>query len=83
MEKRYKYKEDEQASMVCEPMPSYGTALAEPEVIEETYPLGLGSSLEEVRQTLIEAKEHEDDPDFWITWDDIDNEFRNRYPGWK
>ena len=84
MEKRYQYKEDEHAGMVCEPAPAYsGAALAEPNVMDEVYPLGLGSSLDEVRQTLIEAKEHEDDPDFWLSWEDIDNEFRNRYPGWK
>ena len=36
---------------------------------EENYPLGLGSSLDEVRQTLIEAKEHEDDLDYWLPWE--------------
>ena len=47
------------------------------------YPMGLGASLAEVRQTVFGAKEHEDDPDYWITWEEIDKEFRNRYPGWK
>lgn len=50
---------------------------------EDEYPVGIGASLAEVRQTIIEAKEHEDDPNYWITWDEIDEEFRNRYPGWK
>ena len=49
----------------------------------EDYPIGLGASLAEVRQTVLEAKEHEDDPGCWITWEEIDEEFRNRYPGWK
>lgn len=84
MAKRYKYNMAEDTCMVNEPMPTYGAALAEPEVeVEEDYPLGLGASLAEVRQTIIEAKEHEDDPDYWITWEEIDAEFRNRYPGWK
>ena len=50
---------------------------------EEEYPEGIGSSLAEVRQTIIEAKEHEDDSNYWIIWEKIDEEFRNRYPGWK
>ena len=51
--------------------------------MEEEYPVGFGASLAEVRQTVLEAKEHEDDPDYWITWEEIDEEFRNRYPEWK
>ena len=51
--------------------------------MEEEYPVGFGASLAEVRQTVLEAKEHEDDPYYWITWKEIDEEFRNRYPEWK
>lgn len=83
MEKRYQYKEDEHAGMVCEPSPSYGgAALAEPDVMEEDYPLGLGASLEEVRQSVLEAKEHEDDPNYWITWEDMEARLRKKYPEW-
>lgn len=83
MVKKYKYNMEDDTCMVHEPMPTYGAALAEPEVEVEDYPMGLGASLAEVRQTIIEAKEHEDAPDYWITWEEIDEEFRNRYPGWK
>nr|WP_303111222.1 hypothetical protein [uncultured Prevotella sp.] len=50
---------------------------------EEEYPIVIGASLAEVRQTVIEAKEHEDAPNYLITWEEIDEEFRNRYSGWK
>lgn len=40
-------------------------------------------SVEEVRQTVQEAMEHDNDPNYWITWEEIDEEFRNRYSGWK
>ena len=83
MAKKYKYNMEDDTCMVHEPMPTYGAALAEPEVEVVDYPMGLGASLAEVRQTIIEAKEHEDDPDYWITWEEIDEKFRNRYPGWK
>ena len=83
MAKKYEYHMEEGECMVHEPMPNYGAALAEPEVEVEDYPIGLGASLAEVRQTVLEAKEHEDDPGYWITWEEIDEEFRNRYPGWK
>lgn len=40
-------------------------------------------SVEEVRQTVQEAMEHDNDPNYWITWEEIDEEFRNRYSRWK
>lgn len=50
---------------------------------KDKYQIEFAASLAEVRQTVLEAKEHEDDPNYWITWEEIDEEFRNRYPGWK
>ena len=83
MAKKYKYNMDDQVSMAQEPMPTYGAALAEPEVEVEDYPIGLGASLAEVRQTVLEAMEHEDDPDYWITWEEMEAHLKEKYPDWQ
>lgn len=37
-------------------------------------------SLEEVRQTILEAMEHDSDPDYWTTWEAMESRLRNKYP---
>ena len=85
MVKRYQYKEDEHAGMVCEPSPSYGgAALAEPEIAcDEDYSgLPCSHTIEEVRATVIRATEHIGDPNYWTTWEDMEARLRKKYPEW-
>ena len=40
-------------------------------------------SVEEVRQTVQEAMEHDNDPDYWTTWEAMESRLRNKYIEWR
>ena len=40
-------------------------------------------SIEEVRQNVLEAMEHDNDPSYWTTWEAMESRLRNKYPEWK
>ena len=40
-------------------------------------------SVEEVRLTVLEAMEHDNDPDYWTTWEAMESRLRNKYPEWR
>lgn len=85
MAKKYKYNMVDQVSMAQEPMPIYGAALAEPEVEVEEDCSGMpcSHSIEEVRQNVLEAMEHDNDPSYWTTWEAMESRLRNKYPEWR
>lgn len=37
----------------------------------------------EVRQTVQEAMKHDNDPDYWTTWEAMESRLRNKYPEWR
>lgn len=40
-------------------------------------------SIEEVRQNVLEAMEHDNDPSYWTTWEAMESRLRNKYPEWR
>ena len=40
-------------------------------------------SVEEVRENVLEAIEHDNDPDYWTTWEAMESRLRNKYPEWR
>ena len=40
-------------------------------------------SVEEVRENVLEAIEHDNDPDYWTTWEEMESRLRNKYPEWR
>lgn len=40
-------------------------------------------SVEEVRENVLEAKEHDNDPDYWTTWEAMESRLRNKYSEWR
>lgn len=40
-------------------------------------------SIEEVRQTVQEAMEHDNAPDYWTTWEAMESRLRNKYIEWR
>ena len=40
-------------------------------------------SIEEVRQNVQEAMEHDDDSNYWTTWEAMESRLRNKYPEWR
>lgn len=40
-------------------------------------------SVEEVRENVLEAIEHGNDPDYWTTWEAMESRLRNKYSEWR
>ena len=40
-------------------------------------------SVEEVRENVLEAIEHDNDPDYWTTWEAMESRLHNKYPDWR
>lgn len=40
-------------------------------------------SVEEVCENVLEAIEHDNDPDYWTTWEAMESRLRNKYPEWR
>ncbi len=40
-------------------------------------------SIKEVRQNVQEAMEHDDDSNYWTTWEAMESRLRNKYPEWR
>lgn len=39
-------------------------------------------SIDEVRATVQRAMKHKDDPNYWTTWEEMEERLRNKYPEW-
>lgn len=96
-EKKYHLPESNpEEGMVMEPSPTYAhthTSVAYPSPAREEwdddesdyntdgYPLG--RSLEQVMAHCEEVEEHWDDPNYWMSIDEFEEEMRKSVPGWR
>lgn len=93
--KKYKLpKENLEGTMVQEPaayprMTSQDTAVLtregrdvaeNDEEIELPYSPNFAHNEEELEQAILEAEAHWDDPDYWITWEEMDSRLKEKYP---
>ena len=88
-EKKYHIDESKIAGdKVCEPSPAYRSAATSASAVswDETYDTDsypMGRSLEQVMEHCEEVEKYLDDPDYWISIDEFEEQMRKAIPGWK
>ena len=87
-EKKYHIDESKIAGdKVCEPSPAYRSAASAASVSwdeaydTDSYPMG--RSLEQVMEHCESILDKLDDPDYWISIDEFEEQMRKAIPGWK
>ena len=88
-EKKYHIEESKIAGdKVCEPSPAYRSAASSVSSVSwdeaydtDSYPMG--RSLEQVMEHCAEVEKYLDDPGYWISIDEFEEQMRKAIPGWK
>ncbi len=62
------------------PWDNYGVVETEEEEIELSDSPNFAHNAEELEQAIIEVEAHWDDPDYWISWEEMDKRLKEKYP---